>query len=78
MNHPIYRIVSFDAVGDYTLRIAFDDGSERTIDFLPVLAGELYARLRDLALFDAVKIDPEVHILVWPTGADPAAVSVNV
>ena len=70
MSHPIYRIVSFDTVGAYTLRIAFDDGTERTVDFLPVLSGELYARLRDLALFNAVKIDPEVHTLVWPNGAD--------
>ena len=30
MSHPIYRIVSFNTVGDYTLRITFDDGtSER-------------------------------------------------
>ncbi len=70
MAHPIYRIASFDTVGAYTLRIGFDDGTERTIDFLPVLAGELYAPLRDLALFSAAKIDPEVHTLVWPNGAD--------
>ncbi len=70
MSHPIYRIVSFDTFGAYTLCIAFDDGTERTVDFLPVLAGELYAPLRDLALFNAVKIDPEVHTLVWPNGAD--------
>ena len=70
MVHPIYRIASFDTVGAYTLRIGFDDGTERTIDFLPVLAGELYAPLRDLTLFDAVKIDPEIHTLVWPNGAD--------
>jgi hypothetical protein len=70
MSRPIYRIVSFDTVDAYTLRIAFDDGSERTVDFLPILSGELYAQLRDLTLFNAVKIDPEVHTLVWPNGAD--------
>jgi len=26
--------------------------------------------LRDLALFNQVRIDPEVHTLVWPSGAD--------
>jgi len=70
MNHPIYRIASFDSVGAYALRIVFDDGTERTVDFLPVLAGALYARMRDLAQFNAVRIDPEVHTLVWPGGAD--------
>ncbi len=70
MSHPICRIVSFDTVGAYTLSIASNDGTERTIDFLPVLAGELYAQRREPALFDAVRIDPEVHILVWRNGAD--------
>jgi hypothetical protein len=26
--------------------------------------------LRDLRLFNQVQIDPEVHTLVWPNGAD--------
>jgi len=70
MSHPIYGIVSFDVVGAYTLRIVFDDGTEQTVDFLPVLSGELYAQRVGLAFFNAVKIDPEVHTLVWPNGAD--------
>ena len=48
----------------------FDDKSEQTIDFQPVLAGELYGPLRDLEIFNRVKIDMEVHTLVWPNGAD--------
>jgi hypothetical protein len=35
-----------------------------------VLAGELYGPLRDLNLFNRVKIDPEVRTLRWPNGAD--------
>jgi hypothetical protein len=70
MNHPIYRVRSMKIVAPYTLRVGFDDGAEQTIDFRPVLAGELYGPLRALAVFDAVKFDPEVHTLVWPNGAD--------
>ena len=70
MNHPIYRVQSFEVVGEYVLRIRFDDGSEQTINFEPVLGGELYRPLRDLSLFSQVRIDPEVHTLVWPNGAD--------
>ncbi len=70
MSHPIYRVVSFEIVGVHTLRIAFDDGTAQTVNFAPVLAGEIYAPLRDLAMFNEVKIDPEVHTLVWPNGAD--------
>ena len=70
MEHPIFRVRSFKIEAPYTLRVGFDDGSERVIDFRPVLAGELFGPLRDLEVFNRVQIDPEVHTLVWPNGAD--------
>lgn len=68
--HGIHRVASFDILAPYTLRIAFDDGSEQTIDFWPVLEGNLFGPLRNLSLFNRVRLDPEVHTLVWPNGAD--------
>jgi hypothetical protein len=68
--HPIYRVRSFVIVGPHTLRVAFDDQSEQIIDFEPVLRGERFGPLRDVALFAQVRLDPEVHTLVWPNGAD--------
>lgn len=70
MKHPIVRVESFEIVGPYTLRVAFDDGSAQVIDFRPVLSGELFGPLQDLAFFNRVHIDPEVRTLVWPNGAD--------
>ncbi len=70
MNHPIYKVCSVKITAPYTLQVGFDDGTEQIIDFQPVLAGELYRPLRDLAVFNQVTIDPEVHTLVWPNGAD--------
>ncbi len=70
MKHPIYRVESFEIIGPYTLRVRFDDKTEQTIDFQPVLAGQLYGPLRELSLFNQVKIDGEVKTLVWPNGAD--------
>ena len=34
------------------------------------MVGELYGPLYDEKMFDQVEIDPEVHTLVWPNGAD--------
>lgn len=70
MLHPIYRVLSFQVMAPYTLRVDFDDGTEQVIDFRPVLAGEMFGALRELALFNQVRIDHEVHTLVWPNGAD--------
>ena len=70
MVHGIYRVVSFEIVGAYTLRVRFDDGMVQTINFRPVLTGNLYQPLMDLSLFNQVRIDPEVFTLIWPNGAD--------
>ena len=70
MEHQIYRVESLDIVSPHTLKISFDDRTEQTIDFRPVLAGDLYGPLRDLTVFNQVRIDPEVRTLVWPNGAD--------
>src|ERR1700728_3391105 len=70
MDHPVYRVLSFDIVAPYTLRIHFDDDTKQTVNFRPILAGELYGPLRDLELFDQVRIDPDAETLVWPNGAD--------
>ena len=70
MSHEICRVVSFEKVAPFTLKVVFDDGSSQVIDFRPVLKGELYGPLKDPLVFDQVRIDPEVHTLVWPNGAD--------
>jgi hypothetical protein len=70
MGHPIYRVNRCAVVAPQTLRVEFDDGVVRTIDFRPVLNGEMYGPLRDISLFNQVRIDPDVHTLVWPNGAD--------
>jgi hypothetical protein len=70
MTHTICKVKSFAIVGPYTLRVGFDDGLVREIDFRPILKGELYEPLRDLLLFEQVKLDGEAHTLAWPNGAD--------
>ena len=68
--HGIYRVESFEIISPYTLKIGFDDGSEQVINFEPVLTGELFGPLHDVVFFNQVRIDPEVHTLVWPNGSD--------
>ena len=70
MSHPLYDVVAFEIVGSYRLRVLFDDESEQTINFEPVLYGTMLRPLRDLKLFNQVRLDQEVCTLVWPNGAD--------
>ena len=70
MSHAICRVESFAIVAPHTLSVRFDDGTSRRIDFAPILQGEVYGPLRDVRLFEQVRLDPEVHTLAWPNGAD--------
>ncbi len=70
MAHPVHRVTAFEIVGPYRIRVEFADGLVRTIDFRPVLEGELYGPLRDLNQFNSVSLDREVHTLAWANGAD--------
>ena len=45
-------------------------GSQQRIDSRPVLEGELFAPLQNLALFNAVELDPTFGTIQWPNGAD--------
>jgi len=70
MEHPIYKVVSFEIIGPYTLCVRFDDNKEQVINFKEMLVGEIYGPLKDRKMFEKVEIDPEAHTLVWPNGAD--------
>ena len=70
MRHPIHQVTSYQIMGPYTIRVCFADGAKQDIDFQPVLKGALFGPLRDLTLFNQVKLDPEAHTLVWTNGAD--------
>ncbi len=70
MQHEIYAVTSVEVVGDYKLRLIFDDGKEQTINFQPVLEGELFGPLKDPALFAQVRIDEVARTIIWPNGAD--------
>ena len=68
--HDLYTVTEFEIMDAYTLRVRFNDDTEQVIDFTPVLFGEMYTPLRNLDLFNQVRLDPESETLVWPNGAD--------
>ena len=61
MNHPIHRVTAFEIVGPHTLHIRFENNVEHTIDFAPVLVGELFGPLRDEELFRQVRLESEAQ-----------------
>ncbi len=70
MVHEIHAAKSFRITAPYTIEIEFEDGVRRTINFLPLLKGEVYGPLKNLDFFNRVKLDTEAKTIVWPNGAD--------
>ena len=68
--HAVHIVTRIAVVAPHTLQLQFEDGTAQTINFEPVLRGRIYGALRDVNLFNQVRIDPEVRTIVWPNGAD--------
>ena len=70
MGHAIHKVTSFEIVGPFALKIGFEDQTSQTVDFEPILKGEIFGPLSDPTVFRQVRLDEEVHTVVWPNGAD--------
>jgi hypothetical protein len=63
-------VIAADHRGEYRLRLRFNDGSEKTIDFKSWLKGPVFEPHRDVDYFRRFFI--EGGTVCWPNGADIA------
>jgi hypothetical protein len=68
--NEIHDIVDVEVLGDYGLRVTFDDGAVRDVSLEGHLHGPVFEPLRDPELFAQVHVDRESGTVTWPTGAD--------
>jgi hypothetical protein len=65
------RIRGVETLGGFRVRLSLTDGTTREVDLDPYLNGPVFEPLRaDTALFQDVRVDPELGTIVWPNGAD--------
>lgn len=64
------RVVHAKHQGGHTIRLTFNDGSEKTIDFRPWLKGPVFRPLKNEAYFKRFFLDGGT--VAWPNGADIA------
>jgi hypothetical protein len=64
------KVTRVERLGEYRLRLTFNDAIVGDIDLAAELWGEMFEPLRDIAQFNQVRVDPELGTLVWPNGAD--------
>jgi hypothetical protein len=65
-------VVGVAVIGDYRLRLLFDDGTVGDVEFSSEEWTAVFEPLRDPAYFAQVRVDPEAATIVWPNGLDMA------
>jgi hypothetical protein len=65
------RVARVEPLDGYRLRVGFTNGEVRDIDVERYLRGPVFEPIRkDRAVFEAVTVDEELGVVVWPNGAD--------
>jgi hypothetical protein len=65
-------IAAVEVVGDYRLRLTFEDGTVGEVDFAGREWRGVFEPLGEAAYFARVRVDPEAGTVTWPNGADMA------
>lgn len=68
----IPQVIEARHIKDYRVWMRFQDGIEGEIDLKNELWGEMFEALKDISVFQKLRVDPELHTIVWPNGADLA------
>lgn len=72
LEHLIIHVTKLEYLGDYRLRLSFDDGVVKDVDLGPALKdmGGVFTQVKEKKFFKQVKVDSEAGTIVWPNGAD--------
>jgi hypothetical protein len=68
----MFRVLEVRHVSGYTLWLRFSNGTAGEIDLSTELWGPVFEPLRDIEQFKMVQVNPELHTISWPNGADLA------
>lgn len=72
----LLAVTKFGLIGPHKLRLEFNDGAVKEIDFSAhwaELSGPVFQPLRDPAFFAQVALPADSETIEWPNGADLAA-----
>ncbi|MDQ4077125.1 MAG: DUF2442 domain-containing protein [Chloroflexota bacterium] len=64
------HVVSIRYLGDYQLRVEFNNGIIKDVDLSRELFGEVFRPLQDTRFFQQAFVNWETGTVEWPNGAD--------
>jgi len=66
----MHYITDVEYDSGFKLHLQFEDGSWRMADLKNHLSGEVFSPLRDLSIFQTVRLNSDIDTVVWDNGAD--------
>jgi hypothetical protein len=69
---PLVHVTGVEVIGDYELRLTFEDGTVGDIAFDDHEWRGVFEPLRDPQRFAEVSVDQQLGTIVWPGGLDMA------
>jgi hypothetical protein len=69
---PLVRVTGVAVIGDYQLRLLFEDGTVGDVSFEDREWKGVFEPFRDPAFFAEVHVDTQFGTLAWPNGLDMA------
>ena len=57
-------------VGDYKIKVRFEDGKVKLVDLSSYLDGPIFRPLKDLSYFRSFSVNPDIDTITWPNNAD--------
>lgn len=69
---PLMHVSGVAVIGDYRLRLLFEDGTVGDVSFEDREWNGVFERFRDPSVFAEVYVDTQFGTLAWPNGLDMA------
>jgi hypothetical protein len=66
----LVSVVEARYVREHIVWLRFNDGVAGEVDLASELRGEIFEPLVDARFFAQLRVDPELHTIAWPNGAD--------
>ncbi len=66
------RLLEARYVRDFVIWVRFSDGTHGEVDLAGELQGPIFEPLKDRDYFRCFTLDPSLHTVAWPNGADLA------
>lgn len=69
---PLVHVIEVEVIGDYTLRLTFEDGTVGDVAFSDREWTGVFEPFKDPRHFAEVMVDRQAGTIVWPNGLDMA------